>query len=51
MVGPSLEAAEILSQLRTLLPCDWATVLRSVVKTGTFITPSSTCKASKGARP
>jgi 2-oxoisovalerate dehydrogenase E1 component len=46
MVGRALEAAEELScedieaevvDLRTLVPCDWATVVRSVVKTGRLI--------------
>jgi 2-oxoisovalerate dehydrogenase E1 component len=43
VISIALEAAEILAQegvevevvdLRTLVPCDWATVVRSVVKTG-----------------
>ncbi len=42
MVGPALEAAEVLAgegigvevvDPRTLVPCDWATIVRSVVKT------------------
>ena len=46
MVGPALEAAETLSgegisvevvDPRTLVPCDWATVVRSVVKTGRLV--------------
>jgi len=46
MVGPALEAAEALAgegvsaevvDLRTLVPCDWATVVRSVVKTGRLV--------------
>ncbi len=43
MVGPALEAAETLAREgisvevvdpRTLVPCDWAAIVRSVVKTG-----------------
>jgi 2-oxoisovalerate dehydrogenase E1 component len=51
MVGPALEAAEILARRtpsgrsidvevvdpRTLVPCDWATIVRSVVKTGRLV--------------
>jgi 2-oxoisovalerate dehydrogenase E1 component len=46
MVGPALEAAATLAaegtdvevvDLRTLVPCDWATVVRSVVKTGRLV--------------
>jgi 2-oxoisovalerate dehydrogenase E1 component len=46
MVGPALEAAETLSGAgisvevvdpRTLVPCDWATIVRSVVKTGRLV--------------
>ena len=46
MVGAALEAAETLSgegisvevvDPRTLLPCDWATVVRSVLKTGRLV--------------
>ena len=46
MVGPAIEAAEILSNEgisvevvdpRTLVPCDWATIVRSVVKTGRLV--------------
>jgi 2-oxoisovalerate dehydrogenase E1 component len=46
MVGPALEAAETLScdgisvevvDPRTLVPCDWATIVRSVVKTGRLV--------------
>jgi 2-oxoisovalerate dehydrogenase E1 component len=46
MVGAALEAAETLSgegisvevvDPRTLLPCDWATVVRSVMKTGRLV--------------
>ena len=45
-VLPALEAAETLAHdgidvevvdLRTLVPCDWATVVRSVVKTGRLV--------------
>ena len=46
MVGPALEAAEMLAgegisvevvDPRTLVPCDWATVVQSVVKTGRLV--------------
>ena len=46
MVGPALEAAEKLAgegisvevvDPRTLVPCDWATIVRSVVKTGRLV--------------
>jgi 2-oxoisovalerate dehydrogenase E1 component len=46
MVGPALEAAEVLAtegieveviDPRTLVPCDWATIVRSVVKTGRLV--------------
>jgi 2-oxoisovalerate dehydrogenase E1 component len=46
MVGPALEAAEMLAvegisaevvDPRTLVPCDWATIVRSVVKTGRLV--------------
>ena len=51
MVGPALEAAEMLARgtsssrgidvevvdPRTLVPCDWATIVRSVVKTGRLV--------------
>jgi 2-oxoisovalerate dehydrogenase E1 component len=46
MVGPALEAAETLGgegisvevvDPRTLVPCDWAAIVRSVVKTGRLI--------------
>jgi pyruvate/2-oxoglutarate/acetoin dehydrogenase E1 component/TPP-dependent pyruvate/acetoin dehydrogenase alpha subunit len=46
MVGPALEAAEALASEgisievvdpRTLVPCDWATIVRSVVKTGRLV--------------
>jgi pyruvate/2-oxoglutarate/acetoin dehydrogenase E1 component len=46
MVSPALEAAETLARegigvevidLRTLVPCDWATIVRSVVKTGRLV--------------
>jgi pyruvate/2-oxoglutarate/acetoin dehydrogenase E1 component/TPP-dependent pyruvate/acetoin dehydrogenase alpha subunit len=51
MVGPALEAAEMLARRtssgrsidvevvdpRTLVPCDWATIVRSVVKTGRLV--------------
>lgn len=46
MVGPALEAAEMLAREgievevvdpRTLVPCDWATIVRSVVKTGRLV--------------
>jgi 2-oxoisovalerate dehydrogenase E1 component len=46
MVLPALEAAETLAReglevevvdLRTLVPCDWAAVVRSVVKTGRLV--------------
>jgi len=46
MVGPALEAAEVLASEgievevvdpRTLVPCDWATIVRSVVKTGRLV--------------
>ena len=46
MVGPALEAAEKLLpegiqvevvDLRTLVPCDWAAIVRSVVKTGRLV--------------
>jgi len=46
MVGPALEAADALSGVgmsvevvdpRTLVPCDWATIVRSVVKTGRLV--------------
>jgi len=46
MVGPALEAAEALAgegisvevvDPRTLVPCDWATIVRSVVKTGRLV--------------
>jgi pyruvate/2-oxoglutarate/acetoin dehydrogenase E1 component len=46
MVGPALEAAEALAEEgidvevvdpRTLVPCDWATIVRSVVKTGRLV--------------
>jgi len=46
MVGPALEAAEMLAgegisvevvDPRTLVPCDWATVVRSTVKTGRLV--------------
>jgi len=46
LVGPALEAADALEgvgvsvevvDLRTLVPCDWATVVRSVVKTGRLV--------------
>jgi 2-oxoisovalerate dehydrogenase E1 component len=46
MVGPALEAARALSRRgigvevvdpRTLVPCDWATLVRSVVKTGRLV--------------
>jgi pyruvate/2-oxoglutarate/acetoin dehydrogenase E1 component len=46
MVGPALEAAEALGSEgisvevvdpRTLVPCDWATIVRSVVKTGRLV--------------
>jgi len=46
MVGPALEAAQALADegvsaevvdLRTLVPCDWATVVCSVVKTGRLV--------------
>ena len=46
MVGPAMEAADALAlegvhlevvDLRTLIPCDWATVIRSVVKTGRLV--------------
>jgi 2-oxoisovalerate dehydrogenase E1 component len=46
MVGPALEAAEALAvegihaevvDPRTLVPCDWATIVRSVAKTGRLV--------------
>ena len=46
MVGPALEAAEVLAgegvsveviDPRTLIPCDWAAIVRSVVKTGRLV--------------
>jgi pyruvate/2-oxoglutarate/acetoin dehydrogenase E1 component len=46
MVGPALEAAENLTgegisvevvDPRSLVPCDWATIVRSVVKTGRLV--------------
>jgi pyruvate/2-oxoglutarate/acetoin dehydrogenase E1 component/TPP-dependent pyruvate/acetoin dehydrogenase alpha subunit len=46
MVGPALEAAETLADEgisvevvdpRTLVPCDWAAIVRSVVKTGRLV--------------
>jgi len=46
MVGPALEAAETLVREgitvevvdpRTLVPCDWAAIVRSVVKTGRLV--------------
>ncbi|UCF73208.1 MAG: alpha-ketoacid dehydrogenase subunit beta, partial [Deltaproteobacteria bacterium] len=46
MVGPSLEASQKMAgegisvevvDLRTLVPCDWATIVRSVVKTGRLV--------------
>jgi pyruvate/2-oxoglutarate/acetoin dehydrogenase E1 component len=46
MVGPAMEAAERLSvegisvevvDPRTLVPCDWAAIVRSVVKTGRLV--------------
>ncbi|HUX75596.1 MAG TPA: dehydrogenase E1 component subunit alpha/beta, partial [Anaerolineae bacterium] len=46
MVGPALEAADALSSdgvsievvdPRTLVPCDWATIVRSAVKTGRLV--------------
>ncbi|HIE39676.1 MAG TPA: dehydrogenase [Anaerolineae bacterium] len=46
MVGPALEAAETLAaegievevvDPRTLVPCDWATIVRSAVKTGRLV--------------
>ena len=46
MVGPALEAAETLISEgisvevvdpRTLVPCDWATIIRSVAKTGRLV--------------
>jgi 2-oxoisovalerate dehydrogenase E1 component len=46
MVGPALEAADALTgegisvevvDPRTLVPCDWATIVRSVVKTGRLV--------------
>jgi 2-oxoisovalerate dehydrogenase E1 component len=46
LVGPALEAAEILAREgisvevvdpRTLVPCDWAAIVRSVVKTGRLV--------------
>jgi 2-oxoisovalerate dehydrogenase E1 component len=51
MVGPAMEAAEMLARRtspgrsidvevvdpRTLVPCDWATIVRSVVKTGRLV--------------
>jgi pyruvate/2-oxoglutarate/acetoin dehydrogenase E1 component/TPP-dependent pyruvate/acetoin dehydrogenase alpha subunit len=46
MVGPALDAAETLAREgisvevvdpRTLVPCDWATIVRSVVKTGRLV--------------
>jgi pyruvate/2-oxoglutarate/acetoin dehydrogenase E1 component len=46
MVGPALEAAEALAgertsvevvDPRTLVPCDWAAIVRSVVKTGRLV--------------
>ena len=46
MVGPALEAAETLASEgisvevvdpRTLVPCDWATIIRSVAKTGRLV--------------
>jgi pyruvate/2-oxoglutarate/acetoin dehydrogenase E1 component/TPP-dependent pyruvate/acetoin dehydrogenase alpha subunit len=46
MVGPALEASQKMAgegigvevvDLRTLVPCDWATIVRSVVKTGRLV--------------